>query len=189
MKLNLSFNQESFNQEAIAEPGLKEAMRNLTGGVCVVTAGSAEQRTGLTVTTATCFSTSPPTMLIQVNRSSSSYSIIRHFGHFCVNILAGHQRHIADRFTGLNGVRGTERYAGADWSTLTTGALALDRAIANIDCQVEEFFERHSHAIILGRVRDVRLGNTQASQLVYQRGGYGIYPSRQPGNNENTKPR
>ncbi len=170
MKLNLSF-----NQEAKPEPGLKDAMRHLTGGVCVITAGLASRRTGLTVTTATSLSMNPDTMLIQINRGSSSYAIIQEFRHFCVNILADHHLHIAERFTGKDNVRGIERYVGATWSSLTTGALALDGAIVNIDCHVEEILERHSHAIILGRVVDVRLSDIEANQLVYLRGKYSSY--------------
>lgn len=171
MNLNLSV-----KQRAKLDPGLKEAMRHLTGGVCVITAGTAARRTGLTVTTATSFSMNPETMLIQVNRGSSSCAIIQEFGHFCVNILADYHLHIAEKFTGKDGARGIERYAGATWSTLTTGALALDGALANIDCQVEEILDRHSHAIILGRVADVRLGDTPANQLAYQGGRYGSFP-------------
>jgi flavin reductase (DIM6/NTAB) family NADH-FMN oxidoreductase RutF len=151
-------------------------MRHLTGGVCVITAGLGLRRTGLTVTTATSLSLDPATMLIQANRSSSSYAVIQYYAHFCVNILADYQQAVAERFTGKNGERGAERYDGAQWSSLATGALALDGAIANIYCAVEEILDRHSHAIIMGRVVDVRLGNAEARQLVYQRGTYGSHP-------------
>lgn len=171
MKLSLSP-----HQEALPDTHLKDAMRHLTGGVCVITAGLGSRRTGLTVTTATSLSLDPATMLIQVNRSSSSYAVIHYYAHFCVNILADYHQAIAERFTGKNGERGTERYDGAQWSSLSTGALALDGAVANIDCAVEEILDRHSHAIILGRVVDVRLGNAEARQLIYQRGAYGGHP-------------
>jgi 3-hydroxy-9,10-secoandrosta-1,3,5(10)-triene-9,17-dione monooxygenase reductase component len=158
-------------------PNIKEAMRHLAGGVSVITAGSGDDRTGLTVTTAHSLSVEPPIMIISVNRKSSGYSAIRDNGHFCVNVLADHQRHVAERFSGVGGIKGKERYNGSNWSVLSTGALALDGAIANVDCEVEEVIDRYSHGIFLGLVRQVRLGSTRDSQLVYHRNDYGAHPS------------
>src|SRR5271166_6704302 len=96
--------------QAVELATFKEAMRHLVGGVSVITAGSGEARTGLTVTSAISLSLDPPTMLICVNRNASAWPVIRRERHYCVNILdAGHQR-IADQFAGRDGVKGTARY-------------------------------------------------------------------------------
>jgi flavin reductase (DIM6/NTAB) family NADH-FMN oxidoreductase RutF len=116
-------------------------------------------------------------MIINVNRKSSGYAAIREHGHFCVNVLAEHHLPIAEIFSGIGGVKGKDRYVGSDWSVLATGALALDGAIANIDCEVEEVIDRHSHGIFLGLVRALRLGDVLESQLVYHRNGYGAFPA------------
>jgi len=150
---------------------VKSAMRNLAGGVCVITAGEGDDRTGATVTSATALSMDPPTMIVSINRGSSSYPIINRFGHFCVNILSDDQKHIADRFAGVGGVKGVARYDGARWSRLVSGAPVLSNALAAIDCEVEEIIERHSHAIILGRAVAVLSG--AGGSLVYQNGAYG----------------
>jgi flavin reductase (DIM6/NTAB) family NADH-FMN oxidoreductase RutF len=171
--MNLTLNQTSIRR---APPDIKEAMRHITSGVSVITVGAEGDRTGLTVTTAHSLSIEPPTMIIGVNRKSSGYSAIRKYKNFCVNVLSGHQRAVAERFSGAGGIRGEARYAGSTWSVLTTGAPALDGAIANIDCEVEEVIDRYSHGIFLGLVRDVRFGNPLENQLVYQRNNYGAYP-------------
>lgn len=152
---------------------LKQAMRTLVGGVSVVTAGVGDERTGATVTSATSLSVEPPTMVVNINLGSSSWPVIRRHGHFAVNILADDQQAIADRFAGRGGLKGAERYAGADWMTLVTGAPVLIGALAAVDCEVEEAIERHSHAIILGRVRAVTVGS--GSSLVYAGGRYGRF--------------
>ena len=157
------------------EPGLKDAMRRLTGGVSVITVGVGPRKTGLTVTTAHSLSTEPPLMIISVNRNSSSYPALREYGHFCVNILAAEHRSVAEKFSGIGGVKGAARYEGENWSTLSSGALALDGALANIDCEVEELIDRHSHGLFLGRVLQVRLSPTPSPQLIYQHGTYGAY--------------
>ena len=151
-------------------------MRHLAGGATVITAGVGDDRTGLTATTATSLALEPPTMLIQVNRKASSYSAIKRHGFFCINVLASHQQRVAENFTGANGVTGLARYVGAGWSTLATGAAALDGAIANVDCQLEESIERLTHALFIGKVVAVRLGDVSESALVYHRGRFGAYP-------------
>ena len=159
---------------AHAEPSaLKEAMRHLIGGVVVITAGIGEERTGLTATSALSLSMDPPTMLITVNRASSSWPVIARRRHFCVNLLHADQADVAARFAGAGGAKGAARYDGAEWVTMGSGALGLADALAAIDCEVEEIIERHSHAIVLGAVRDVRNGRGEADGLVYGHGRFG----------------
>jgi flavin reductase (DIM6/NTAB) family NADH-FMN oxidoreductase RutF len=152
---------------------LKQAMRTLAGGVSVITAGIGEARTGATVTSATALSVEPPTMIVTINLSSSTWPAIRRHGHFCVNILGRHHQDVADRFAGKGGVKGADRYAEADWREHSTGALGLVGALAVIDCELEEAIKRHSHAIILGRVAAITLG--VGASLVYANGRYGSF--------------
>jgi flavin reductase (DIM6/NTAB) family NADH-FMN oxidoreductase RutF len=149
---------------------VKLAMRSMAGGVSVITAGCGEDRTGATVTSATALSMDPPTMIVNINKSSSTWPVISRYGHFCVNILAADHRDVANRFAGVGGVKGTARYDGARWTTLVSGAPVLAEALAAIDCEVEEILERHSHAIILGRAVATISGGGQS--LIYANGGY-----------------
>lgn len=156
---------------SIGEPTLKDAMRQLAGGVCVITAGVGEERTGLTATSAASLSVSPPTMIVCVNRDASALPIMQLRRHFCVNVLGARHRDVADRFAGRGGVKGVARYAQADWSALATGALALEGALASVDCEIEEFVERHSHVIVIGAVKALRVRPGQP--LIYGQGEYG----------------
>jgi 3-hydroxy-9,10-secoandrosta-1,3,5(10)-triene-9,17-dione monooxygenase reductase component len=149
----------------------REAMRHLAGGVSVITAGSGETRTGLTVTSTVSLSVDPPTMLICVNRNASAWPVIQRERHYCVNILSSSHQHVADRFAGRGGVKGAERYDGARWRQFATGAFGLEDALAVIDCAVEEIIERHSHGIIIGAVQAVHVGGGPEA-LVYGHGRY-----------------
>ena len=157
----------------ISEPTLRDAMRQVAGGVCVITTGVGEERTGLTATSAVSLSVAPPTMIVCVNRNASAYPIIALRRHFCVNVLGSRHRAIADCFAGRGGVKGAARYAEANWSPLATGALALDDALASIDCEVDEFIERHSHVIVIGSVRALAVRPGRA--LIYAEGQYGTF--------------
>ena len=149
----------------------KHAMRRIVGGVSVITAGAGETRTGLTVTSAHSLSIDPPTMLVCVSRVASAWPVIRREGHFCVNVLDARHQHVADRFTGRDGVKGADRYEGARWRQFATGAFGLEDALAVIDCAVEEIIERHSHGIIIGAVRAIHVG-ASGEALVYGHGRY-----------------
>jgi flavin reductase (DIM6/NTAB) family NADH-FMN oxidoreductase RutF len=163
---------------AVDADALKRAMRSLPAAISVVTAGIGDERNGATVTSAASFSMAPPTMMVSLNLSSSTWPVIRRHGHFCVNVLAADQRAVADRFAGKGGIRGPARYAEAAWAPMVTGALALKGALASIDCELEDVFERHSHALLLGRVSAITLGRGEA--LLYGDGRYGAFVRSEP---------
>lgn len=160
---------QDYRPERIAT--LKDAMRRFTGAVCVVTSGRGDERTGATVTTAHSVSMDPPTMLVSVNRTSSTYLAIEATGAFCVNLLPGDRQDVAERFSGFRGHQGAARYEGADWLDLSTGSPALADALAAIDCRVEQVVHHGSHALFLGTVETVLLGAERAG-LLYGQGTY-----------------
>ena len=149
----------------------KQAMRLLAGGICVVTAGEGEGRTGLTATSPTSFSADPPSVLFCVHRDSSAAPVIAAERRFGLNILSADQRDVADRFAGKGGLKGEDRYRGAKWRTLKTGVSLLDGAPAALDCEVEDIIERHSHLIVIGRVVDA-LTPGRGGALLYRNGAY-----------------
>lgn len=147
------------------------AMRHLVGGVSVITAGRGKEITGMTVTSVSSLSVDPPTMIVSVNRDASSWPVLKRHGFFGINILAADQLEIAERFSGKGGLKGAERFAGAQWITRRSGVPLLVGAPAAIDCAVEETLERHSHAIVIGRVLDVHASGKTAA-LAYWQGRY-----------------
>ena len=165
---NLTLAAEATTEE------FKSAMRGLAGGVSIITVGRGRDVTGMTVTSVTSLSVEPPTLIVSVNRSSSSWPMLRRYGSFGVNILGADQLDVAERFSGKGGLKGADRFNGADWVVGTSGAPLLVGALAAIDCEVEEIIERHSHAIVIGRVRQV-LNETARPALVYWDGGYAAH--------------
>jgi flavin reductase (DIM6/NTAB) family NADH-FMN oxidoreductase RutF len=147
------------------------AMRHLAGGVSVITAGRGKEITGMTVTSVSSLSVDPPTLIVSINRESSSWPLIKRYGCFGVNILNADQLDVAERFTGKGGLKGADRFAGAEWITLMSGVPLLVGALAAVDCEVEDVVERHSHAVVIGRVLDLKLSSRTAA-LAYWQGQY-----------------
>jgi flavin reductase (DIM6/NTAB) family NADH-FMN oxidoreductase RutF len=149
----------------------RNAMRQLTGGVSVITAGRGRDISGMTVTSVSSLSVDPPALIVSVNRESSSWPLVKRYGFFGVNILTADQIDIAERFTGMGGLKGADRFAGARWTMRGSGVPLLVGALAAIDCEVEDIVERHSHAIVIGRVLDVAVSERTAA-LAYWQGRY-----------------
>ena len=155
----------------VSADDFRNAMRRLTGGVSVITAGRGRDISGMTVTSVSSLSVEPPALIVSINREASSWPLIRRHGFFGVNILNADQLDIAERFTGKDGLKGAARFAGADWFTRASGVPLLSGALAAIDCEVEEVVERHSHANVIGRVLDLQVSPRTAA-LAYWHGQY-----------------
>ena len=125
----------------------------------------------MTVTSVSSLSVDPPTLIVSINRQSSSWPLLKRHGFFGVNILTADQIDIAERFTGKDGLKGADRFTGAQWTTRVSGVPLLVGALAAIDCEAEDIIERHSHAIVVGRVLDIQASGRTAA-LSYWQGQY-----------------
>jgi len=155
----------------VSSNDFRGAMRHLTGGVSVITVGRGSDISGMTVTSVSSLSVEPSSLIVSVNRAASSWPLLKRYGHFGVNILTADQIDIAEGFTGKGGLNGAARFAGAEWTTRASGVPLLVGALAAIDCEVEDIVERHSHAIVIGRVRDLQL-SARTAALAYWQGRY-----------------
>jgi len=149
----------------------RAAMRRLVGGVSVITAGAGHEISGITLTSVSSLSADPPSLIVGVYRASSSLPLLKQRRYFGVNILNADQADIAERFAGKDGLKGAERFADAEWIERASGVRLLSGALAAIECEAEDIIERHSHAIIIGRVLHVELAPDDAA-LAYWHGDY-----------------
>jgi flavin reductase (DIM6/NTAB) family NADH-FMN oxidoreductase RutF len=155
----------------VSSGDFRSAMRHLAGGVSVITVGCGKDITGMTVTSVSSLSVDPPTLIVSINRESSSWPLLKRHGFFGVNILTADQLDIAERFSGKDGLKGAGRFIGAQWTTGVSGAPLLVGALSAIDCEAEDIIERHSHAVVIGRVLDIQTSGRTAA-LAYWQGQY-----------------
>jgi flavin reductase (DIM6/NTAB) family NADH-FMN oxidoreductase RutF len=156
---------------AASATDFRSAMRHLAGGVSVITVGRGSEISGMTVSSVSSLALDPASLLVSVNRGASSWPLLARERVFGVNILAADQLDVAERFAGKDGLKGAERFAGANWRRRVSGVPLLVGALAAIDCEVEDIIERHSHAIVIGRVLHVDVA-PPAAALGYWQSGY-----------------
>lgn len=152
----------------------RSAMRQLAGGVSVITAAHGDERTGLTATSVVSISMDPAEVLISVNQSSSAWPVIERSGKFGVNVLSKDQQIVAEHFSGKGGLKGAERYADDDWFQTEEGVWLSRRALVAYSCNVEKVWTHHQHSLIVGRVTRVEI-NAGPQPLTYWQGGYGSF--------------
>jgi|SRR5579862_4174308 len=145
----------------------KEAMRRVPTGVAVVTSSKDGEPRGITVNAFASVSTDPPTLLICINRAARSYLYIAESKTFCLNVLDGDQRHLAERFAGKVRER---QFEGVEYDAGATGAPVLRGTIAHFDCRVVEEHHAASHSIFIGHV--VSCSARPGSPLGYFDGGF-----------------
>lgn len=145
----------------------KHAMRHLPTGVTVVTSFKDGEPRGITVSAFASVSADPPIVLICINRAARSYLFISASGAFCVNVLAGDQRDLAERFAGKIRDR---QFDEMHYRIGETGAPVLEGTIAHFECTVTEEHHAGSHSIFLGRV--VACGGRPGTPLGYFNGGF-----------------
>ncbi|KAG1648218.1 FMN reductase (NADH) RutF 2 [Nymphon striatum] len=141
-------------------------MRALVGNCSVITVGDGDDRSGLVVTSAISLSADPAMLLACVNRGSSSWPLLDKYQRLGWSSLGADHQKVAENFSGFGGVKGADRYAGAQWESAETGALLLKGAPAAFDCEVEELIDRGTHSIVIGRVRAIRT-TANAGALIY----------------------
>ncbi len=142
-------------------------MRRVPTGVTVVTTLKQGEPRGITVNAFTSVSIDPPSLLICVNREARSYLFISSSKIFCVNVLAGDQRQLAEHFSGKVRER---QFVDVDYMVDATGAPVLAGTIAHFDCELAQEFEAGSHSIFIGRV--LSCSARSGSPLGYFNGGF-----------------
>jgi flavin reductase (DIM6/NTAB) family NADH-FMN oxidoreductase RutF len=150
---------------AEAQRAFRNALGQFATGVTVMTGLAPNgERVGITVTSFNSLSLDPPLILWSLGRDGGSFSCFQVGAAFAVNVLAGDQRHLAERFAsvGIPKFDGVETRLGHGKVPLIAGCTAY------FECQVETRHPGGDHDIIVGRVRG--LSNVGSDPLVFHKG-------------------
>lgn len=147
-------------------------LRNVLGcfvtGVAVVTVAGEFGPVGVTANSFTSVSLAPPLVLFCVANSSRSLEPIKRAKAFAVNILGKDQERVSRTFA----AKIDNRFAEVATCVDTTGSPVLADALAFLDCEVAESFERGDHLIVLGEVVSGGVLKDGAEPLLFFRGAY-----------------
>jgi flavin reductase (DIM6/NTAB) family NADH-FMN oxidoreductase RutF len=159
--------QTASAQDASAQ--FKLAMRAFAGAVTLITSSHAGHRYGMTATAVCSVSADPPTLLVCINRATTTHGAIARSGAFCVNVLRDSDRELSAIFSGAQ--KGEGRFRYGEWLRLTSGAPVLASALVSFDCRVAARHDHGTHSVFFGEVHDLRMG-AKGKPLLYANGQY-----------------
>ena len=157
---------------AIDPKDYRTALGSFGTGVTIITAvGANGRRVGLTANSFSSVSLDPPLVLWSLLSTSSSLSAFQEATHFCVNVLARHQEHLARHFA-----RSAEdKFAGIAWTPGLGGAPVLAEGVAHFQCRNSYRYYGGDHVIFLGAVQAYTYGPDEP--LLFARGKFGTFLS------------
>ncbi len=150
---------------------MKEGMRRLASGVCVITTQSADGTPyAMTATSVTSVSDSPASLLVCINRNARMYEAISTGGRFCVNLLRQGQEGISNRCA--SGDQGSSRFDVGSW-TMDDGLPYVKDGLAAFFCRQDQAIEYGTHRIVIGVIDKVLVNDgADIEPLLYLNGGY-----------------
>ncbi len=154
------------NQEYHIADDFKKSMRRLAGGVSIIAVQDETEKTGITVTSVVSVSVEPPIFMVSVNPQSSAYPILAATKQFSINFLGTQHLDVAKAFSGITGLKGTDRFQIGAWEKKGS-SLVLTDSPASFVCVVDEMIPKYGHCIVFGKVISIHLADPYQGSLVY----------------------
>ncbi|HUO83695.1 MAG TPA: flavin reductase family protein [Thermoanaerobaculia bacterium] len=145
----------------------RNTLAQFASGVTVVTVSHEGVRTGLTVSAFCSLSLQPPLVLICIENSIRSHTVIDAAGHFAVNVLSEEQQEISNRFASS----AEDKFSGLATREGTMGDPLIEGSLATIQCRIVDRYSGGDHTIFVGEVIESEIAEQQ-NPLLYFRGGY-----------------
>jgi flavin reductase (DIM6/NTAB) family NADH-FMN oxidoreductase RutF len=156
-------------EKPVSAEQFRLGMRCLAGAVSIVTSSHAGRRYGMTATAVCSATADPPSVLVCVNRGTTTHDAIAKSGVFCVNVLRAEERELPALFGGTQ--KGEARFRAEQWTRLKTGSPVLLSALVSFDCRVVKRLAHGTHTVFLGEVDQLLIGR-KGKPLLYADGQY-----------------
>lgn len=145
---------------------VREVHRRFVTGVTVVTTMDGTVPRGLAVNAFCSLSLDPPTVLVSVQQSSSTYPSLVSAEHLAINILSAEQLDVAKVFASKR----TDKFDAVSWHPGPHGSPLLDGSSASVEIAIEQLLRADTHTVFVGRVVEAR--HADLAPLIYQAGQF-----------------
>jgi 3-hydroxy-9,10-secoandrosta-1,3,5(10)-triene-9,17-dione monooxygenase reductase component len=146
----------------------RNAMGHFATGVTVVTVLDGQGGIGgLTANAFSSLSLDPPLVLICLDTLSQARILIESEKVFTIHFLSEDQEKTAISFA----QHGPNKADGVKWELSQRGIPRLTEYMVALECQLENEFEGGDHKIIVGRVLDIFIHESNLPPLTYFKGG------------------
>lgn len=145
----------------------KSACARFPTGVTITTVmGEDGAPHGITVSSFTSVSLSPPLVLVCIDHRSPVMQHVAVGKHFGINVLRADQQELSIRFSrDWDG-----RFTGVQWAAGQTGVPLLCDVVARFECETVRIFAAGDHSVLIGKV--LQATSTKGAPLVYVNRSY-----------------
>lgn len=152
----------------------RDALSQFATGVTIITTRLDDgSYLGLTASSFNSVSLEPPLVLWSLAGSARSLPVFTGNSHYVINILAGDQRALAERFA----QRLDDRFEGVEFELSRTGQPILKGAAAWFECHNRSRYPEGDHVIFVGEVE--QCASNPQSALVFHDGRFVATTSHQ----------
>lgn len=145
---------------------MKQVNRQFVTGVTVVTTMDDYVPRGLAVNAFSSISLEPPTVMVCIQRTSSTHDVLFSATHLAINILSTDQMDVVNTFAG----KSADKFAGLAWTPGPHGSPLIDGSSAQMEVEIRERLQASTHTVFVGRV--VHAAATDAAPMVYSAGRF-----------------
>lgn len=121
---------------------------------------------GMAVSSFASISLEPPLIAASIQRTSTTWPLLRGAAALGVSVLAEHHGEVGRRLSGPG-----NRFAGVDWTTSESGAVFVEGATAWFDCTLHQEVPAGDHVIALLKVTAVEY-RPSSRPLVFHGSGF-----------------
>ncbi|WP_136418312.1 MULTISPECIES: flavin reductase family protein [Oxalobacteraceae] len=127
----------------------REALSQFATGVTIITTCLPDGSfLGLTASSFNSVSLDPPLVLWSLSQGASSLPVFTGNSHYVINVLAGDQASLAERFA----MRIDNRFEGVDFDLSRTGLPIVKGVAAWFECHNRSRYPEGDHVIFVGEV-------------------------------------
>ena len=150
----------------VSPEAFRSALRKFASGVTIVTVAAGGELHGMTASSFASVSLVPPLVLVCLDKTSRTLTLVAQSGSFAVNVLRSDQEVASRAFSRP----GTKPFESVSHRSGSNGAPILDDAIAVLECSTYQVFAAGDHEVVLGEVTAATVPG--GDPLVYYDGAY-----------------
>lgn len=145
---------------------MKQVNRQFVTGVTVVTAMDGETPRGLAVNAFSSISLDPATVMVSVQRTSSTHDCLFRADHLAINILSTDQLDVVGTFAS----KANDKFKDLDWESGPFGSPLIARSSAQMEVEIRERLQASTHTVFICRV--VHAAVADHHPMVYSAGKF-----------------
>lgn len=145
---------------------MKQVNQQFVTGVTVVTAMDGGTPRGLAVNAFSSISLDPATVMVCVQRSSSTHDCLFRSDHLAINILSTDQLDVVGTFAS----KADDKFRDLDWESGPFGSPLIARSSAQMEVEIRERLQASTHTVFICRV--VHAATAKHHPMVYGAGKF-----------------